>query len=165
MLKVSPIKCEIFCFVILFTLLFLVGIFLHYTGYTFQVVDEIYCRNLLPWSLYTTENISCTAHYHSGDDLFENDFISNELLYLADNPHQQTYSERIMNGYPIGDSFGANKYTIFHKLNNFLPPYSSVNFSALFLIFISFTLGYVIARLMGFGYYYAGILGLSLIHI
>jgi len=143
-------------FFLFFTALVLIGVFLHYTGYTFQVVDQIYCRNHLPWS-FNSPDISCG--YRSGDDLFENDFISSELTYLSDNPYQHTFSERVMNGYPIRDGYVSNTNTIFHFLNGFLPPYSSINFSALAVLFISFVLGYYIAKSLGFSSFYRLILG------
>jgi hypothetical protein len=138
-----------------FILLVFVGIFMHYAGYTFFAVGEL--GRYDPWRDYV-EGESCNLR--SGDDLYENDFISSELKYLSTNPYQHTYSERIMNGYPIRDSYLANQYTVFNFLNKFLPSHSSINFSALLMLFTSFALGYFIARSLNFNYYYAALLGI-----
>ncbi len=122
------------------------GTLLHFMGYTFQAVDQIYCRNLLPWS--TMHSVTSCEHQRSGDDLFESDFIVNELKYLRDNPYQQTYSERIMNGYPIADAYTANQYSLVVFLTKFISSVSSVNFSALAILFLSFLVAYRIAELL-----------------
>ncbi len=146
---------EVILISLFFVVLVCAGIFMHYTGYTFFAVGEL--GRYQPWRDYI-EGGSCPLR--SGDDLYEHDFISRELTYLRDNPYQQTYSERIMSGYPIRDSYLANQYTAFNFLNKFLPAPSSVNFSALLMLFLSFTLGYFIARSLNFKYYYAALLGI-----
>lgn len=148
---------EVKYIVALFCFLMLIGVMMHFSGYTFQVVDQIYCRNFLPWSA-NTPVLSCQDN-RNGDDIFEGDFIAQELKYLSGNPYQQSYSERIMNGYPIRDGYLSDPYTIFQVLLLFLPSTSSINFSALASLFLSFILGYAIARTLEFSIPYAVILG------
>ncbi len=141
-------KSKNFYFSALFLFLLSFGMLLHFLGYTFQVVDQIYCRGFVPWA--AEQSVTSCDHSRSGDDIFENDFIVNELKYLRDNPHQQSYSERIMNGYPIADAYAATKYSLFLFLTKFLPPPSSINFSALAILFTSFFIGYSIAEVLRF---------------
>jgi len=143
-------------FAALFLALMAIGLVMHKTGYTFQVVDQIYCRGHLPWSVEYSVG-PCVDR--SGDDLFENDFIETELQYLSDNPHQQTYSERVMNGYPMKSAYSADTFTFFHLLSRFLPTTSSIIFSALLMLFVSFTLGYALARSLSFDWRYSIIAG------
>ena len=143
-------------FFVFFAFLTLVGTVMHFTGYTFQVVDQIYCRGYLPWN--SSEN-QRRCQYRSGDDLEENDFIARELRYLADNSVQQTYSERLASGYPIGNSYAATNYTLLGALGRFMPPWSAANFSALILLFISFTVGFAIARTLNFSNLYSFLFG------
>lgn len=144
-------------FGLLFLALMAIGFVIHKTGYTFQVVDQIYCRGHLPWAAEQTVE---RCGVRSGDDLFENDFIETELQYLADNPHQQTYSERVMNGYSIRDAYSANTITFFHLFSQFLPTTSSIIFSSLITLFISFTLGYAIGRSLSFDNKFSLLFGL-----
>ena len=146
------------CFSSLFLCLLGFGILLNFAGYTFQAVDQIYCRGFLPWA--SENSVTSCDHWRSGDDIFENDFIVNELKYLRNNPHQQTYSERIMNGYPIADAYTANKHSFFLFLTRFLSPASSINFSALAILFLSFSIGYRVAELLNFSCLGASIFGL-----
>lgn len=132
------------------------GFVIDKAGYTFQVVDQIYCRGHLPW---VDEKTLDHCKYRSGDDLFENDLIETELLRLQDNPHQQRYSERIMNGYPIADAYAADRFTIFNLFSQFLETPSAIVFSSLIILFISFTLGYAIARSLNFKKNYSVLFG------
>ncbi|TSC68616.1 MAG: hypothetical protein G01um101466_377 [Parcubacteria group bacterium Gr01-1014_66] len=153
------------CFIIFFLLVMGIGIVMHFTGYTFQVVDQIYCRNHFPWTASAPE-LFCD--YRSGDDLFENDFIVREYQYLAKNPYQHSFTERILTGYPLGASYVSSSYTLFFALSASLPTYSSINFSALFILFIGFSLGYAIIRLLDFRRGFAvlsGFLSITLAHV
>jgi hypothetical protein len=144
-------------FIILFVLLMSAAFVIIKSDYTFQVVDQIYCRGNLPWA---AEQKVDRCIYRSGDDLFENDFIESELQYLADNPYQNSYSERIMNGYPITDAYSGNKYSLFHLLSAYTPTTTSIVFSSLIILFISFTLGFTIARSLAYDNKYSILFGL-----
>ncbi len=144
--------------ILFFLILIAIGVFMYFGGLTFLPVDQIYCRNYYPWKALNPK-LDC-SQYRSGDDIFENNFTATELDYLKANPYQQSYSERIMNGYPIADAYSANRYSLQSLFSYFLPATSSNDFTTLILIFVGFTIGYLIARSLDFSSWYAIIFGL-----
>lgn len=126
-----------------------IGALMHHFEFTFQAVDQIYCRGYLPWAAEMPKSLDC-SQYRSGDDIFENDFIVGEMRRLASNPYQQVYSERIMNGYPIAYAYSASKISLFYWLTAWLPSWSAINVSALVTLVAGFFLGYGIARTLNF---------------
>src|SRR3989338_977851 len=111
----------------------LFGLVLHVTGFTVLPVDQLYCRNLLPWSsLDFTRNCSV---YRSGDDILENDVSAREINYLLQNPYQNTYSERIMNGVPVRDAYASTPYAPYKLLTRILPNPTAANVVGLFYLF------------------------------
>ncbi|TSC91510.1 MAG: hypothetical protein CEN90_308 [Parcubacteria group bacterium Licking1014_17] len=135
----------------------LFGTVLHLTGKTFLPVDQIYCRGYYPWSSLNPP-VNCSQE-RDGDYIFESNFIAGEIDYLAKNSYQNSYTERVMNGYPITAGYTGNAHTLTRLFNKFLPTTSSANFSALAYLFISFTLGYLIARSLKFEIFYSVIFG------
>lgn len=137
-------------FVGLFFVFLASGIAIVKSGYTVQVVDQIYCRGLLPWASDPPAGLRC--QYRSGDDLFEHDAIATELRYLSNNPYQQTYTERIMNGYPVGDAYAATRYTATFFLMRYfgLSAPDAATLAAFRILFASIVIGFAISRHFGF---------------
>lgn len=147
--------------VLLFFGLMIFGYIIHIKGYTFQVVDQLYCRKQLPWITVNTLD-DCT--YRSGDDIFEYDFAMSEMLYLSGNPYQQEYSERVMNGYPVSDAYATSNFSLSLFLSRFLPTTSSIVFSSLVWLFVNFVLGFRIGKLLGLDDLFSSVMGvLSLV--
>lgn len=137
-------------FVALGLILVAIGLVLQLTGKTVLTVDQLACRNYYPWKAIAPP-LDCSKE-RDGDYIFESHFIASELDYLSSNPYQHTYSERIMNGYPIAAAYTGNPYTLTRLFNKFFSPPSSANYVAIIYIFVGFTLGYLLARALNFDY-------------
>jgi hypothetical protein len=138
-------------------ILILIGVGLHFSGKTVLNVDQIYCRGFYPWSaLYQEKN--CDPG-RDGDSLFDTASNATELDYLTQNPYQHSYTERVMNGYPIASAYNVNPHNLTRAFDKFLPITSSANFVALAYLFLSFVIGYVIARTLKFTPGYSAVFG------
>lgn len=153
LLEESPFR--VFFFV--GSLLLAFSAFLHIAGFTFLPVDQLYCRDYLPWN--TIDFSTPCSIFRAGDDILENDVSARELSYLRNNPYQQSYSERIMNGAPVAYAYGSTPYVPFKLLTRVLSHPSSANVAGLFYLFASFVVAYAIGRLLGMAPPYSLILG------
>lgn len=151
--------------VALFTVIILTGItgILALLNLTFLPVDQLYCRNYLPFT--TLQGQAPCSPYRAGDDILENDMSARELNYLRNNPYQTSFSERLMNGTPVAYAYGSTPYVPFKLLTRVLPHPVAANVAGMAYLLVSMIVGYAIGRLLHMPPLYSllfGILGIPL---